>query len=173
MIFATIKQNQTRTADPCTRRGFLEGATDLSYVKGLCHGMTKSIRKTNRLTKMLIFTILASFVCFFNFPDRNLIILYKITWKLPFFCKTDQMPLLRIHLLYQITQRTADLLMFSLFLIDLLDYCKDQWFVPIPFVSILALARQNNVRIHSFLLCIDALSSMPCCLPFTIVYSYA
>ena len=34
--------------------------------------------------KMLIFTILASFVCFFNFPDRNLIILYKITWKLPF-----------------------------------------------------------------------------------------
>ena len=29
-------------------------------------------------------TILASFVCFFNFPDRNLIILYKITWKLPF-----------------------------------------------------------------------------------------
>ena len=45
----------------------------------LCHGMTKSVRKTNRLTKMLIFTILASFVCFFNFPDRNLIILYKIT----------------------------------------------------------------------------------------------
>ena len=34
--------------------------------------------------KMLIFTILASFMCFFNFPDRNLIILYKITWKLPF-----------------------------------------------------------------------------------------
>ena len=44
----------------------------------------KFIGKTNRLTKMLIFTILASFVCFFNFPDRNLIILYKITWKLPF-----------------------------------------------------------------------------------------
>ena len=43
------------------------------------HGMTKSVRKTNQLTKMLIFTILASFVCFFNFPDRNLNILYKIT----------------------------------------------------------------------------------------------
>ena len=40
--------------------------------------------KTNRLKVSLIFTILASFVCFFNFPDRNLIILYKITWKLPF-----------------------------------------------------------------------------------------
>ena len=40
--------------------------------------------KTNRLKISLIFTILASFVCFFNFPDRNLIILYKITWKLPF-----------------------------------------------------------------------------------------
>ena len=45
----------------------------------MCHGMTKSVRKTNRLTKMLFFTILASFVCFFSFPDRNLIILYKIT----------------------------------------------------------------------------------------------
>ena len=44
----------------------------------------KFIGKTNQLTKMLIFTILASFVCFFNFPDRNLIILCKITWKLPF-----------------------------------------------------------------------------------------
>ena len=30
-------------------------------------------------------------------------------------CQTDQMPFLRIHLLYQITQRTADLLSFSLF----------------------------------------------------------
>ena len=40
--------------------------------------------KTNWLKISLIFTILASFVCFFNFPDRNLIILYKITWKLPF-----------------------------------------------------------------------------------------
>ena len=35
--------------------------------------------KTNRLKISLIFTILASFVCFLNFPDRNLIILYKIT----------------------------------------------------------------------------------------------
>ena len=40
--------------------------------------------KTNRLKISLIFTILASFVCFFNFPDRNLIILYQFTWKLPF-----------------------------------------------------------------------------------------
>ena len=63
------------------------------------------------------------------------------------------MSLLRIHLLYQITQGTADLLSLSLFLIDLLDYCKDQWFVPISFVSIhaLALARQNDVRIHAYL----------------------
>ena len=44
----------------------------------------KFIGKTNWLTKMLIFTILDNFVCFFNFPDRNLIILYKITWKLLF-----------------------------------------------------------------------------------------
>ena len=35
--------------------------------------------KTNQLKISLVFTILASFVCFFNFPDRNLIILYKIT----------------------------------------------------------------------------------------------
>ena len=46
--------------------------------------MTKSLKfividSNFLLTKMLIFTILASFVCFFNFPDRNLIILYKIT----------------------------------------------------------------------------------------------
>ena len=40
--------------------------------------------KDQSVKKMLIFTILASFVCFFNFPDRNLIILYKITGKLPF-----------------------------------------------------------------------------------------
>ena len=80
-----------------------------------CHGMTKSVRKTNRLTKMLIFTILASFVCFFDFPDRNLNILYKNYLKTTLSCKIDQMPLLRIHLLYQITQRTADLLSFSLF----------------------------------------------------------
>ena len=33
---------------------------------------------------MLIFTILVNFVYFFDIPDRNLIILYKFTWKLPF-----------------------------------------------------------------------------------------
>ena len=50
------------------------------------------------------------------------------------------MPLLRIHSLYKD----------QLFM---LDYCKDQWFVPISFVSIhaLALARQNDVRIHAYL----------------------
>ena len=47
-----------------------------------CHGMTKSVklvkvhRKDQSVNKN---AILASFVCFFNFPDRNLIILYKIT----------------------------------------------------------------------------------------------
>ena len=44
--------------------------------------LLKFIGKTNRLTKMLIFTILASFMCFFNFSDRNPII--SITCKLPF-----------------------------------------------------------------------------------------
>ena len=39
--------------------------------------------KTNRLKISLIFTILANFVYFFNISDRNLIILYKFTWKLP------------------------------------------------------------------------------------------
>ena len=84
-------------------------------------------------------------------------------------CKIDQLPLLRIHSLYKD----------QLFV---LDYCKDQSFVPISFVSIhtLALARQNDVRIHAYLYhsfvlesSIDALSSMPCCLPFTIACSYA
>ena len=47
-----------------------------------CHGMTKLVklvkvhRKDQSVNKN---AILASFVCFFNFPDRNLIILYKIT----------------------------------------------------------------------------------------------
>ena len=47
-----------------------------------CHGMTKSVklikvhRKDQSINKN---AILASFVYFFNFPDRNLIILYKIT----------------------------------------------------------------------------------------------
>ena len=51
-------------------------------LKGLCHGMTKSVkfvkvhRKDQSVNKN---AYLASFVCFFNFPDRNLIILYKIT----------------------------------------------------------------------------------------------
>ena len=54
---------------------------------GYCHGMTKLVklvkvhRKDQSVNKN---AILASFVCFFNFPDRNLIILYKITCKLPF-----------------------------------------------------------------------------------------
>ena len=55
-----------------------------------CHGMTESVNrlkfsgKTNRLKISLIFTILDNFVCFFNISDRNVIILYKFTWKLPF-----------------------------------------------------------------------------------------
>ena len=46
-----------------------------------CHGMTELVklvkvhRKDQSVNKN---AILASFVCFFNFPDRNLIILYKI-----------------------------------------------------------------------------------------------
>ena len=50
--------------------------------KHYCHGMTKSVklvkvhRKDQSVNKN---AILASFVCFFNFPHRNLIILYKIT----------------------------------------------------------------------------------------------
>ena len=47
-----------------------------------CHGMTKSVKvhkKDQSVNKNANFTILASFVCFFNLPDRNLIILYKIT----------------------------------------------------------------------------------------------
>ena len=48
----------------------------------MCHGMTKSVklvkvhRKDQSVNKN---AYLSSFVCFFNFPDRNLIILYKIT----------------------------------------------------------------------------------------------
>ena len=39
----------------------------------------KFIGKTNRLMISLQNAYLANFVCFFNFPDRNLIIWYKIT----------------------------------------------------------------------------------------------
>ena len=48
----------------------------------LCHGMTKSVKlvKVHRKDQLVNKnSILASFVCFFNFPDRNLIILYKFT----------------------------------------------------------------------------------------------
>ena len=38
---------------------------------------------TSRLKEMLIFTILPNFVCFPCISDRNLIILFKFTWKLP------------------------------------------------------------------------------------------
>ena len=47
----------------------------------------KFIGKTNRLKislQMVIFTVLANFVYFSYISDRNLIILYKFTWKLPF-----------------------------------------------------------------------------------------
>ena len=49
-----------------------------------CHGMTKSVKVHRKDQSVNKNAILASFVCFFNFPDRNLIILDKITWKLPF-----------------------------------------------------------------------------------------
>ena len=39
----------------------------------------KFIGMTNRFMISLQNAYLANFVCFFNFPDRNLIILYKIT----------------------------------------------------------------------------------------------
>ena len=39
----------------------------------------KFIGKTDRLKISVQNAYLANFVCFFNFPDRNLIILYKIT----------------------------------------------------------------------------------------------
>ena len=48
----------------------------------VCQGMTKSVKvhgKDQSVNKNAYFTILASFVCFFNFSDRNLIILCKIT----------------------------------------------------------------------------------------------
>ena len=45
----------------------------------LCHGMTKSVKVHRKDQSVNKNAILASFVCFFNFPDRNLIILYKIT----------------------------------------------------------------------------------------------
>ena len=80
-----------------------------------CHGMTKLFRKTNWLTKNAIFTILASFVCFFNFPDRNLIILYKIIWKLPFHVRQIRCPFSGSTSCTKITQRTADLLLITLF----------------------------------------------------------
>ena len=44
----------------------------------------KFVGKTNRLKISLQNAYLANFVCFFNISDRNLIILYKFTWKLPF-----------------------------------------------------------------------------------------
>ena len=71
---------------------------------------------------MLIFMILDNFVCFSNFPDRNLIILYKFHQNYPL-QKIDQFPHLRI----------LSLCKDQLFL---LDYCMDQQFVPISFVSI-------------------------------------
>ena len=48
-----------------------------------CHGMTKSVKVHRKDQSVNKNAILASFVCFFNFPDRNLLILYKITRKLP------------------------------------------------------------------------------------------
>ena len=44
-----------------------------------CHGMTKSVKVHRKDQSVNKNAILASFLCFFNFPDRNLIILYKIT----------------------------------------------------------------------------------------------
>ena len=44
-----------------------------------CHGMTKSVKVHRKDQSVNKNAILASFGCFFGFPDRNLIILYKIT----------------------------------------------------------------------------------------------
>ena len=44
-----------------------------------CHGMTKLVKVHRKDQSVNKNAILASFVCFFGFPDRNLIILYKIT----------------------------------------------------------------------------------------------
>ena len=60
------------------------------------------------------------------------------------------MPLLRIHLLYQITQRTADLLSFSLFCL-IIARISDLYPFLLFSIHALALARQNDVRIHAHL----------------------
>ena len=52
---------------------------DRLFMIELCHGMTKSVKVHRKDQSVNKNAILPSFVCFFNFPDRNLIILYKIT----------------------------------------------------------------------------------------------
>ena len=68
---------------------------------------------------MLIFTVLANFVYFSYISDRNLIILYKFTWKLPFASERSIAPPQNPLLVY-----------------GSLNADKDQQFVPISFVSI-------------------------------------
>ena len=51
----------------------------LDPLLGRCHGMTKSVKVHRKDQSVNKNAYLASFVCFFNFPDRNVIILYKIT----------------------------------------------------------------------------------------------
>ena len=51
-----------------------------------CQGLTNRLNfkgKTSQLKEMLIFTIFANFMCFPCISDRNLMILFKFTWKLP------------------------------------------------------------------------------------------
>ena len=118
-----------------------------------------------------IFTILASFVCFFNFPDRNLLILYKITWKLPFRVRQIRCPfsgstsctkLLKEQLIFSRSPCFAWLLQGSLPATHF--FC----FYSCPCFGQTKWCKDPCTAIH-----LDALSSMPCCLPFTIAYSYA
>ena len=136
-----------------------------------CHGMTKSVRKTNRLTKML-------FLLFWPVSCVSLIslieiwsLLYKITWKLPFCVRQIRCPfsgstsctkLLKEQLIFLHSPCIAWLLQGSLPATHF--FC----FYSCPCFGQTKWCKDPCTPIH-----LDALSSMPCCLPFTIAYSYA
>ena len=117
-------------------------------------------------------------MCFFDFPDRKLIILYKITWKLPFRVRQIRCPfsgstsctkLLKEQLIFSRSPCFAWLLQGSVTCTHF--FC----FYSHPCFGQTKWCKDPCLPIHSFVLesSIDALSSMPCCLPFTIAYSYA
>ena len=96
--------------------------TGRGFGRVYCHGMTKSVKVHRKDQSVNKNAILASFMCFFNFPDRNLLILYKITWKLPFCVRYISCPFLestpcaRISCLCLTIARISDFYLFLLFL---------------------------------------------------------